>query len=206
MPEGGAMRRIMVAGATLALLLLAALPAQAKVAGEANISGPGLPGGGSINLDGSDGAGWAAFSGLLDVGAVGMEEPPTKDLGPRYEVVLDVRQPPQTKDIVQHLYPYAEGGPLLYTPPGQKLLDFQAPSGWAAATTDLMDMLHEAGLPESAPVVEPETEPAALPDPRVTATDEGASSVVWAIAGLAGLLLVAAVTARRRIRGAATAR
>jgi hypothetical protein len=200
------MRRVMFMGATLAILVLMALPAQAKILGEANISGPGLPGGGSINLDGSDGAGWVAFSGLLDVGAVGMEEPPAKDLGPRYEVVLDVRQPPQTKDIVQHLYPYAEGGPLLYTPPGQELLDFQAPSGWAAATTDLMDMLHEAGLPESAPVSEPATEPAARPDPRVTATDEGASSVVWAIAGLAGLLLVAAVTARRRIRGVATAR
>src|SRR5918999_962552 len=138
------MRRVTFAGATLAILLLAALPAQAKVAGEANISGPGLPGGGSINLDGSDGAGWAAYSGLLDVGAVGMEKPSAKDLGPRYEVILDVRQPPQTKDIMQHLYPYAEGGPLLYTPPGQELLDFQAPSGWAAATTNLMDMLHEA--------------------------------------------------------------
>jgi hypothetical protein len=200
------MRRVTFAGATLALLLLAALPAQAKVAGEANISGPGLPGGGSINLDGSDRAGWAAFSGLLDVGAVGMEKPPTKDLGPRYEVVLDVRQPPQTNDIVQHLYPYAEGGPLLYTPPGQELLDFRAPSGWAAATTDLMDMLHEAGLPESAPASEPAKDPAPRPDPRVTATDEGVSSVVWAIAGLAGLLLVAAVTTRRRIRGVATSR
>jgi hypothetical protein len=200
------MRKVTFAGATLAILLLAALPAQAKIAGEANISGPGLPGGGSINLDGSDGAGWAAYSGLLDVGAVGMEKPPTKDLGPRYEVVLDVRQPPQTEDIVQHLYPYAEGGPLLYTPPGQELLDFQAPSGWATATTDLMDMLHRAGLPESAPVSEPATDPAARPDVRATAADEGASSVVWAIAGLAGLLLVGAVAARRRIRSVVTAR
>ena len=200
------MRRVIVVGAALALLLLAALPAQAKVAGEATISGPGLPGGGSINLDGSDGGGWAAFSGLLDVGAVGMEQPPTNDLGPRYEVVLDVRQPPQKRDIVQHLYPYAEGGPLLYTAPGQRLLDFEAPSGWAAATTDLMDMLYEAGLPESAPAPDPATQAGPRPDPRVTATDEGVSPVIWAIGGLAGLMLVGAASARRRIRAAATAR
>jgi hypothetical protein len=69
-----------------------------------------------------------------------------------------------------------------------------------------MNLLHEAGLPESAPVVEPETEPAARPDPRVTATDEGVSPVVWAIAGIAGLLVVGAATARRRVRAAAAAR
>ena len=192
-------------GASMALVVLMALPAQAKVAGEATISGPGLPGGGSITLDGSDGAGWAAFSGLLDVGAAGMEKPPAKELGPRYEVVLDVRQPPQEEDIVQHLFPYAEGGPVLYTPPGQELLDFQAPTGWAAASTDLMDLLHDAGLPESAPVMEPVGEPAVRPDPRVDAADEGVSPVVWTIAGLAGLLVIGAATARRRIRARATA-
>jgi MYXO-CTERM domain-containing protein len=202
------MRRVMFVGAVVALWLLAALPAQTKLTGEATISGPGLMGGGSITVDGdgSPRSGWAAFSGLMDIGATGMKKAPTSELGPRYEVVLEMRQPRQEEDIVKRLYPYAEGGALLYTPPGQKLYDVRIRGGWAAATTRLMDLLHEAGLPESVPVLESVAEPAARPDPRVTATDEGASPVVWGIVGLAGLLLVGAVTTRRRIRSAATAR
>lgn len=202
------MRRLAFAGATGALLVLMALPAQAKLTGEATISGPGLPGGGSITVDGdgSPRSGWAAFSALLDLGAVGMEKPPTRDLGPRYEVVLEMRQPRQEEDLVKHLYPYAEGGALLYTPPGQKLYDVRIRSGWAAATTRLMDLLVEAGLPESAPVLESFTEPAARPDPRVTTADESVPLVVWATAGLAGLLVLGAAAARRRARVAPAGR
>lgn len=201
------MRRVMFVGATVALLVLMALPAQAKLTGEATISGPGLMGGGSITVDGdgSPRSGWAAFSGLLDIGATGTKEAPTSELGPRYEVVLEMR-PRQDEDIVKHLYPFAEGGALLYTPPGQKLYDVRIRSGWTAATTRVMDLLHEAGLPESVPILESVTEPAARPDPRATATDEGVPTVVWAIASLAGLLVIGAATTRRRTRMAAAAR
>lgn len=202
------MRRVMLVGAMVALLVLMALPAQAKLTGEATISGPGLMGGGSITVDGdgSPRSGWAAFSGLLDIGATGMKKAPTSELGPRYEVVLEIRQPRQEEDIVKHLYPHAEGGALLYTPPGQKLYDVRIRSGWAATTTRLMDHLHEAGLPESLPVLESVTEPAARSDPRATATDEGVPTMVWTIASLAGLLVIGAATARRRTRMAAAAR
>src|SRR5918999_6367361 len=162
--EEGAMRRSQfVAGAVVSMMVLA-LPAQAKVAGEATISGPGLgggagggggDGGGSITLRGGDGSGWAAFSGLLDTARAGADRAPTADLGPRYRVVLDVRQPPQPNDIVQYLYPFAEPAPVLYTPPGQRLMVLDAPSGWWAAGADLMRLLEDVGFPDQAPVMEP---------------------------------------------------
>jgi hypothetical protein len=194
------MRRIAFVGTAVSLALLLGLPAQAKVAGQATISGPGLGDGGgpgSITLSGSDGGGWAAFSGLLDVGATGLESAPTKDLGPRYRVVLDVRQPPQRDDVVQYLYPYARDGALIYTPPGQQLLDFDAPSGWRIATRDLLDLVHEAGLPEESPVARAPISPAtgvAAP------ASEGISPVVWATIAMASLLVAGALVTRRRVR------
>jgi hypothetical protein len=181
-------------------MMVLALPAQAKVAGEATISGPGLggggggggDGGGSITLRGGDGSGWAAFSGLLDTARAGADRAPTADLGPRYRVVLDVRQPPQPNDIVQYLYPFAEPGPLLYTPPGQRLLDFDAPSGWWGASTDLVGLLEDVGFPDQEPVTEPAAAHVAPQAPP------GISPAVWATLALAGLLLAGAIAARRR--------
>ena len=193
-------RSLFVAGAVVSMMVLA-LPAQAKVAGEATISGPGLgggagggggDGGGSITLRGGDGSGWAAFSGLLDTARAGADRAPTADLGPRYRVVLDVRQPPQPNDIVQYLYPFAEPGPLLYTPPGQRLLDFDAPSGWWGASTDLVGLLEDVGFPDQEPVTKPAAAHVAPQAPP------GISPAVWATLALAGLLLAGAIAARRR--------
>ena len=195
------MRRTILAAAAVGGLMALALPAQAKVEGTANISGPGLGGGGggggTIRVDGSDGGGWAAFSGLLDTGRVGADRAPTDELGPRYKVVLDVRQPAQANDVVQYLYPYAEGeaGPLIYTPPGQRILDFDAPSGWWGAPADLMDVLWDSGLPRENPV------PAGagpVADPTAATEAPGIAPALWAIAALASLLLTGAVAARRR--------
>jgi hypothetical protein len=196
-------RSLLVAGVLISVMLLA-LPAQAKVAGEATISGPGLgggagggDGGGSITLRGGDGSGWAAYSGLLDTFRSGSDRAPTGDLGPRYRVVLDVRQPPQPNDIVQYLYPFAEPAPVLYTPPGQRLMDFDAPSGWWGAGTDLMGLLDDVRFPDQAPLVE--AEPAAAPGaPQVPPAPAGISPAVWATVALAGLLLAGAIAARRR--------
>jgi hypothetical protein len=194
-------RSLLVAGAVISVMLLA-LPAQAKVAGEATISGPGLgegagggDGGGSITLRGGDGSGWAAFSGLLDTARAGADRAPTGDLGPRYRVVLDVRQPPQSNDIVQYLYPFAEPTPILYTPPGQRLMNFDSPSGWWAAGTDLMGLLEEVGFPDQAPVMEPAAPRVA---PQAPPTPAGISPAVWATVAVAGLLLAGAIAARRR--------
>jgi hypothetical protein len=184
-----------VAGAVVSMMVLAH-PAQAKVAGEATISGPGLgggagggggDGGGSITLRGGDGSGWAAFSGLLDTASAGADRAPTADLGPRYRVVLDVRQPPQPNDIVQYLYPFAEPGPLLYTPPGQRLLNFDAPSGWWGASTDLVGLLEDVGFPDQEPVTAPAAAHVAPQAPP------GISPAVWATLALAGLLLAGAI-------------
>jgi hypothetical protein len=202
------MRKAMFVAAAAAALVLAALPAQAKVAGQATISGPGLGGGagdgggnGSITLSGSDGGGWAAFSGLLDTARAGAERAPTEALGPRYRVVLDVRQPPQRTDVVQYLYPFADPGPLLYTPPGQRLLDFEAPSGWWGAGADLMELLDDSGFPQEAPVTAPQPAPRTAPQsPQPVVTP-----VAWALIGMAGLLVAGAIATRRRAARASTA-
>jgi hypothetical protein len=199
------MRKAASVAVAAAFLLLAALPAQAKVGGEATISGPGLGGGareggggggGSITLHGGDGAGWAAYSGLLDTARAGTDQAPAGDLGPRYRVVLDVRQPPQPNDVVQYLYPFAESGPVLYTPPGQRLLDFDAPSGWWEAGADLMMLLDDAGFPDREPAMAPQMAPEV---PGAAPAGPGVSPLVWATVALAGLLLVGAVAARRRL-------
>jgi hypothetical protein len=189
------MRKIALPFAAAGLLVVVALPAQAKVAGSAYINGPGLPGGG-ISVDGSDGAGWPVLSGLLDGGLVEEAAPPGA-LGPRYEVTFVIAEPPGQPDVRQHLYPYAEGGPVVYTPGGQEWFGGTAgtaPVGWFAADQGLMDLLTDQGLPITAPAIEsaaaaaPQTEPSpALP---------------WAIAGLAALLLAGTVAGLRRVRPA----
>jgi hypothetical protein len=187
------MRKGALPFATAGLLVAMALPAQAKVAGEAYISGPGLPGGG-ISVDGSDGGGWPVESGLLN-GELVEETAPPGELGPRYRVTYVIAEPPGQPDVIQHLYPYADGGPVVYTPGGQQWLGAtagDAPAGWFAADQGLTDLLTEAGLPSTAPAVE------RAPAPRT----EPSAALPWAIAGLAALLLAGTAAGLRRVRPA----
>jgi hypothetical protein len=186
------MRRIVLPFAAAGLLVAMALPAQAKVAGTAYIDGPGLPGGG-ISVDGSDGAGWPVLSGLLDGGLV-EESAPAGPLGPRYEVTYVIAEPPGQPDVIQHLYPFAEGGPVVYTPGGQEWFGGTAgtaPAGWFAAGQELMELLTDEGLPITAPAIERAPAPQTEPSPALP----------WAIAGLAALLL-AGVAGLQRVRPA----
>jgi hypothetical protein len=189
------MRKVSVALLAGAAIVAGALPAQAKVAGAANISGPGI-GGGGISMRGNDGAGYPPMSGLLTE-SDGMDQAPTKTLGSRYVSRYVTREPASQPPVIQYLYPYAEGGPLVYTPPGQEWIagaDGTAPSGWFRMSGDLLGALIDRGLPKPAPAQAQETVQG-QPQPAPAAWPSG---VVWAMVLLAGLLMTGALVGRRR--------
>jgi hypothetical protein len=111
---------------------------------------------------------------------------PKGDLGPRYAVRYTVPGPTNTNSVVrQDLYPYAEGGPVLYMKPGQPFFETQRTrGGWFRASADLTKTLVRLGLP--------------------TAVSAGESSRKGSIAGIAAGAFAAGmaglVLVRRRRR------
>jgi hypothetical protein len=211
-----------VAGMALALATTGLAAAKGIIA-EANISGPGL-GGGSGSLGGGSGmrleqpaADGMWESGVLDdrkedsVSALGLAR---SDLGPRYLVTYRFEFGPGTRDQVirQELYPYAKGGPVTYTPPGQEQtgeedltgmgMSMPIPAGWFRTTSGFFQFLVEHGFPATNPVAaatssEPVAEPARQTQPMQWA---------WILFGLSGLaaLSLAAPAVRRRVLLAVT--
>jgi hypothetical protein len=203
----------------MVLALALAGPAAAKGAiVEANISGPGL-GGGSGSVGGGGGGAmrieapatdrmWE--SGILDdtriEGSLSEFGLISADLGPKYVVTYRFDFGPSTADDVirQDLYPYAEGGPVTYTPPGQQFtteeFDAPIPSGWYQTTPAFFDFLVENGLPATNPVGG-----AAKPAPRIEPAADAAPAnqpapwawVIVVIGGLAALALATPAVRRR---------
>lgn len=79
---------------------------------------------------------------------------PGGNLGPRYTV--DYTLPTgetQASHVNQDVYPYANGGPVLYVAPGQVMFNGRATTvgGWIRGPESLRSALVAAGLPASAP-------------------------------------------------------
>lgn len=159
------MKRVVLILAITAL----ALPASAvgKGPSEAVISGPGGgDGDGSSGItfkgccaDGTPTMMLAERAGFF-AAAFGQQpdpmlgEPPAGALGPKYTITYTVPGPNnETWKIKQDLYPYAADGPLTYMKPGQELFENPGgtPGGWFPATSQLKEMLVDAGLPVSPP-------------------------------------------------------
>lgn len=132
----------------------------------------------------------------------GGDEPlPSNELGPRFTLsyTLDFYyQRLEHVRVVQHLYPFARRGPIAFTPPGQTTPHFEGgrepvPSGWQSYSRRALGVLHELGLPETAPAtMAPATsrhKPASVPP---AGTQEGIAIVVI------GAVLAGLVMARRR--------
>jgi hypothetical protein len=216
--------RALFVGMFLVFTVASAAPASAKGAiTEANISGPGL-GGGSGSIGGGGGGGmkieapdtdrmWEA--GVMEdhksdsVAELGV---PFAKLGPRYLVTYRFDFGPGARDARarQFLYPYAEGGPVTYTRPGQILSAevFESPltSGWFQAEASFLEFLVENGLPQTNPVPaaaeeRPAAAPATQPVPATQSAPWG-----WILLGLAGLaaLSLTAPGVRRRVLVAVT--
>lgn len=146
----------------LVLVAALALPAAAAAKGpdRASISGRGLE---TITLAGNgesmqNGLGeLTAHAGFFP--AVFQESPdpmldsaPTKSLGARYAVHYRVPGPDHaTFSIDQEVYPYAKGGALTYTKPGQRIFDGRTRGGWFRGGAQLTATLKRLGLPARAP-------------------------------------------------------
>jgi hypothetical protein len=145
-------------GFVLALAALA-VPAAATAKGpsEGSISGPGFAktvkvlydgGGGSPgdNLSQASGFFPAAFGQSPDPM---LRHKPSGSLGPRYTIVWTVPGN-DGRRIWQELYPYAHGGSVSYTKPGQRIFGMATHGGWYR-DTGLKRTLVALGLPKQAP-------------------------------------------------------
>jgi hypothetical protein len=191
----------------IALLVLALLTApgvaMAKGPLSGSVSGPGLAA--PIKLDGT--GEWDEDSPLAlltaDTGIYDHSKHPPRpagELGPRYEVrlVFPRHSTGNAAYVVrQHLYPYAEHGPTVYTVRGQRIFDdtFRTTGGWYRVPHILIERLDlpTRAVPARA-TVGPES-PA-----------RGGPSPLWAIAGVAMLAVVAWRGYDRRRRHPVTSR
>jgi hypothetical protein len=146
----------------LVLAVALALPAAAAAKGpdQAAISGPGLK---TVTLGGSGESMGTALGDLTERAGLFpalfptspdpmLESAPTKSLGSKYRIHYRVPGPEQgTFAIDQDVYPYAKGGALTYTKPGQRIFGSRAPGGWFLGGTQLKLVLRQQGLPARDP-------------------------------------------------------
>lgn len=199
------LRLLTLVVATGALVLAAT--AQAKGPSEAAISGPGVDDQITISGKGDMSNGSPLMMFAEDAGFFQttfgqtpdstLRQRPAGELGPRYTITYRVPGPNGSADTIrQDLYPYADGGPLTYTKPGQKFFETEGTNGgWFRAAPALKTTLVARGLPPTAPA-------AATGDGSTLLDDRwpfiGAGLAALALAAAASLLVV-----RRRVRPAA---
>jgi len=198
-------------GISVAAVMVAA-PALAKGPSQARVTGPGLvhpivvSGGGEPGQAGRL-ASLAEQTNLFTVlfGAGGSVPAPTRlrtappkaSLGPRYTLIYTVPgvtpQPSQQFGrIRQDLYPRAAGGPIIYTPPGQR--GFGRPlllSGWFRGSRQLSRTLAQLGVPpEPGKQGAQRTRTPAVAQPA-PAHRTGSRALAWLIASAAAIAAAA---------------
>jgi len=202
-------------GAMVALLVGTQAAASAKgaeeVRGYAVVTGPGLAHpivftapwdrskGGYYSLEAEDLVNFATFAGGIP-GYVrpAAQAPELSFLGPGYEVIFfrDCCR----LSVHQVVYPFAQGRPWVYTPPGQRpamrrvfgrFWGGGASSGWAQAHQGLVVLLEQRGLPDEQP----------SPPGRAQTVSAQGSSLPGMLAVVAALLAIGvALTVLRKRR------
>ncbi|MGH2722817.1 MAG: hypothetical protein ACRDI0_00875 [Actinomycetota bacterium] len=138
-------------GAVALVLLALMAPAFAKGPTKATIEGDGLSA--PITLDGNGEPGameevarLAQFSGIFHALGKGLPaDRPAGELGPKLTITWFF---PPDSEVLEELYPYASGGAVTYTEPGQTLYGHDLGGGWYRADPALKEVLVEAGIPE----------------------------------------------------------
>jgi hypothetical protein len=186
-----------------ALFLGVATPAAAKPTfDQAHINGPGLGGRGvhiagraiaalgESGIDLANGRAYAMADSIAELGLTAAE------LGPgyvvRYSFDLGRSKPPQI--VRQELYPYANGGPVTYTSPGQRLggpASMSITAGWYRSSAAFLDFLIDHGLPRTNPKVAAD---------RASDQDTGPASGFWSWIALTFAAIVALSVVSRRLR------
>jgi hypothetical protein len=206
------MKPLVLFGVAVTAVVFAAT-SHAKGPIAATIDGPGTGGGIALGGNGEPGSGAplgnlsdqaglfpAAFGQTPDPMLAGR---PKGDLGPRYTITYRLPGPNGEDSLIrQHLYPYAGGGPLTYTRPGQRFFGTESTrGGWYRGGAALKQTLVEAGLPsrEGGRVI---SRPVPAP------TDDGGTGLGNLWPAVVAILLIGvapamALLARRRARPAA---
>jgi hypothetical protein len=207
------MRRLALLGTFVGCALVLAASAQAKGPVAATIDGPGTGGGISIGGNGEPGSGaplgnLSDQSGLFPAAFEQTPSPmladrPTGDLGTRYTITYRLPGPDGRDYLLrQDVYPYAKGGPVTYTRPGQSFFETERTvGGWFRASPALKDTLVKAGLP---------AQEGGRPSdaPRPTPAGDGGTGLadLWPafmVALVIGLTVIISLLMRRRERPAA---
>jgi len=149
--------RILVAALLAAAVALIPQGANAKGVTRVRISGPDLARSITLSAEGADRVAQAAalYSAFFDAGPPPPDPRlPSEDLGKRYTATYTFATPEARTDpqatLRQELYPFADGGPVAYTPPGQTLFDATSRGVWHRDAR-LAPILIAAGLPAPAP-------------------------------------------------------
>jgi hypothetical protein len=150
------MRRLAFVIFLAAVLAPAAL---AKGPSAASVTGPGL--GKAVSVKGTEGSGalgdLTQYSGFFPAAFGQTPDPmlqgrPTGKLGQRFTIRYRVPGGGgEVFRITQDLYPYAQGGALTYTKPGQRIFDMRTRGGWYRGGPALKQTLVRAGLRPTAP-------------------------------------------------------
>lgn len=164
-------------------LLLVAAPALAK-----GTSGVVLSGGGQeITLEAtasadSDLAALVRATHLYDVDwwTGDRHEMPAGELGPRIVAEWDFPHPVGSV-IVQHLYPFADGGPVGHVPGGQVYFDEPIVGAWHPLRPDIVETLEAVGFDTEALRASGSSIFPTLPEPVAWVTALGALAALVAI-------------------------
>jgi hypothetical protein len=199
---------IVVVGAVA--LVLAADPAVAKIAAdEITLEGPGLASPLAVGCCDSEGdrTGPSTFASLIDGSSINSAvwgEPssrtitdPPDELGPAYRATWRFQGPEGSVPVVQTWYPYAEGGPVVHTEPGQPLWDVRTAGGWHRAPESFVTALSRIGVP---PVDEASASPAVTQDDGLPWSAIVLSSAALVVGGFVAM----STLSRRRTRVALT--
>ena len=186
------LRRLLVTTIALGAVFLAASPASAKGISYAHFTGPGLPSGG-LSLRGERQPLWE--TGVMEQKGPSLSyfDVSADGLGPAYRATYRMDFAPG-RTIRQVVYPYAQGGPVTYTPTGQTLgSDFGGPlqGGWYQGSTELRRFLVAQGFPHRSAQVATHRVSAARPAVQKTS---GGSGTGWLWAVMAAVLLALATT------------
>jgi hypothetical protein len=165
--------RILVAALLAAAVALIPGDVNAKGVTQVRISGPDLARPIILSTEAADLAQAAGlYSAFYEAGPPPVDPRlPSEDLGKRYTATYTFDVPEARTDrratLRQELYPFAIGGSLSYTPPGQKLFDATSRGVWHRDAR-LALVLIAAGLPAPAPTPSQSVSAPVEATPRLT--------------------------------------
>jgi hypothetical protein len=139
--------RILLTALLGTAVALVPLPVSAKGPTAIEITGPGLDEPIRLDLGSANTSHVQMLTETLYGPPPAYRDAPTEQLGLRYLVTFTMPSSEGDDVIRQHLYPFAEGGPLVRTPRGQTLYGEEQASGWQRAGEPLDSLLVSFGAP-----------------------------------------------------------